>query len=138
MRGLTLQNGNNMSSKTIWESVFGLSADEYLSDLAINQTYHPELDLIILNYSQIESPKTHPTVRLCRSLVTDLEYNIVAQGFRRFFNLGEVDDPFDWDNFVIQEKIDGSYIKLFWHQDRWIVTTRNTFGQGNISECGPT
>lgn len=108
-----------------------------LDKLNIIQTFHDKLPLIILNYHQIDTPKLDPLARLCRSIVVDHDYNVVAQGFRRFFNLGEVDDPFDWSNFKIYEKIDGSYIKMYYHQG-WQVNTRKTFGNMPITELGPT
>ena len=46
-------------------------------------------DLLVLNYNQIESPKTHPIVIECRSLILDKQYNVVSRSFDRFFNLQE-------------------------------------------------
>jgi hypothetical protein len=47
-------------------------------------------DLVILNYSQIDSPKKHPIVMECRGLVLEIpSYRIVARSFPRFFNWGE-------------------------------------------------
>lgn len=76
-------------------------------------------DLICLKYS-LESPKTHWVTRACRGTVVYEAapgfYKIVAVGFERFYNLGgapELQEKFDWDNAVAEEKWDGSLIKLF-------------------------
>lgn len=46
-------------------------------------------DLLVLNYNQIESPKTHPIVIECRSLILDTGFNVVSRSFDRFFNIYE-------------------------------------------------
>lgn len=84
-----------------------LKVQEYLSDyaktlgpqgalnklneeLAIRVATHEWLPLVILNYDQLDSPKTHPIVRECRGLVLEMEtWKVVARAFERFFNLGE-------------------------------------------------
>ena len=38
------------------------------SEFSIKTTFHPNLPLVILNYNQIESPKTETIVRECRAL----------------------------------------------------------------------
>lgn len=47
-------------------------------------------DLLVLNYNQIDSPKTHPLVIECRSLILESEtLKVVSRGFDRFFNIYE-------------------------------------------------
>ena len=58
------------------KSEFGINVKEYD-------------DLFVLNYDQIESPKTHPIVQECRSLILDKQFNVVSRSFDRFFNFGE-------------------------------------------------
>ena len=44
-------------------------------------------NLICLNYSQIDSPKTVPIVRQCRGTIIDADtYDIVHYPFFRFYN----------------------------------------------------
>lgn len=105
-------------------------------ELFLDITYHPTLPLRIYNYS-IESPKTHPVVMDARSAVLDADHNVIAPGFRRFFNLNECEElhrDFDWNNFSCVEKVDGSFIQVFYYNDEWIVCTRSTFGTGKVHD----
>lgn len=86
-------------------------------------------DLLVLNYSQIESPKTHPIVRECRGLILDKDFNVVSRKLCRFFNYGEAPDTMSHLNFskaVVYEKIDGSLIGIFNYNGHWYVATRGT------------
>ncbi len=88
-------------------------------------------DLLVLNYNQIESPKTHPIVIECRSLILDKNFNVVSRSFDRFFNIGEaldVSPKIDWSKAECFEKVDGSLIKIYWHEGSkaWQVATRGT------------
>jgi hypothetical protein len=89
-------------------------------------------DLITLNYCQIESPKTDPVVMECRGLTLNHDgTQVISRGMDRFFNLGEalnVAPEINWDEAVLFEKVDGSFIKIYWNplDDRWEVATRGT------------
>lgn len=87
-------------------------------------------DLLVLNYNQIDSPKTHPLVIECRSLILEAEtLKVVSRGFDRFFNYGEalnVMPEIDFSKAVAHEKVDGSLIKIYNHKGRWYVSTRGT------------
>lgn len=86
-------------------------------------------DLLVLNYDQIESPKAHPIVMECRSLILDRAYNVVSRSFDRFFNLGEqpqTQEHIDWNKAVCYEKVDGSLIKIYYWNGQWNVATRGT------------
>lgn len=98
----------------------------------IKPNVHHTLPLVILNYSQINSPKTDPIVRECRGLVLNAQdYSLVAKSFTRFFNWGEaLPNPFDWSNFTANEKMDGSIILVYNFAGEWRVNTRNSFGEG--------
>lgn len=101
------------------------------NDFGISSKRHPEYpELIQLNYSQIESPKTHPIVRDCRGLIVNESDNwsIVALPFRRFFNYGEAksEEEIDWNTAKVQEKVDGSLIIVYYYQDKWHIATRGT------------
>jgi hypothetical protein len=104
---------------------------------AIRSTHHPTLPLVILNYTQGRSqPKDHPIVRNCRALVLEKDsWKVVGKSFDRFFNYGEIQsdlEKFDWSNFEVQEKVDGSLMNLFNYQGTWMVTTRASFADGKI------
>lgn len=112
---------------------------ELQEDLAIKATAHKRLPLVVLNYDQIKSPKYDPIVRECRGLVLDTrDWSPVARGFKRFYNWGE--DPegmtaFDWSTCTATAKEDGSFIQLFRFEGEWVLSTRGTFGDGNVHGC---
>ncbi|CAB9525643.1 RNA ligase [Seminavis robusta] len=100
--------------------------------LGIQAVHHPTLPLVILNYHQIASPKTHPMVRECRSLCLEkTTWKLVARSFHRFFNWGEVreeQDDFNFDNFRVDSKEDGSIITIYHYNGGWHANTRQSFG----------
>ncbi len=111
--------------------------DDLTAELGITVKQHDTLPLTILNYDQIESPKTHPVVRECRALVlhTDTK-EIVARSFSRFFNLGEVQEEmkdFDFSDFIVQSKEDGSLVLLYHFDGQWHANTRGSFGVDQIA-----
>lgn len=114
----------------------GKTFDDLEKELGIYATFHPEQPLVILNYDQIESKKTDPVVRECRGLVLHSKtFEIVAKGFNRFFNWGEVMeemDRFDFSDFTVTSKEDGSYIAIYNFEDRWYANTRASFGLGEV------
>lgn len=116
----------------------GKSLSDLENELGISASYHPTLPLIILNYSQLDSPKTHPIVRECRSLILELtSWKIVSRSFFRFFNLGEaleITQKFNWANYRTYEKVDGSLCHLFYYERAWHMATRSTFGQLKMNE----
>jgi len=94
-------------------------------------------DMIILNYSQINSVKSNTIVQECRSLILEQDtWDLVSMAFRRFFNKGEmleITDSFNFNGAVAQEKIDGSIISLFHRHDRWYMSTRSSIeGRGQV------
>lgn len=110
------------------------SFEQLHDELAIEVNRHDSLPLAILNYNQIESPKTNPIVRECRGLVLNTDdYSIVARSFSRFFNWGEVADEmplFNWANCKAQEKVDGSLVLFYHFNGEWHVNTRGSFAHG--------
>lgn len=81
-------------------------------------------DVRVLNYSQFNSPKTDPTVSVCRGLITDLNYNIISRPFDRFFNYGEIpESSLNLKTVKAFDKIDGTLIKIYFHNG-WHVSTR--------------
>lgn len=128
-----------------------LEVQKYLSEKTLEQlteeygirvARHDSLPLVILNYHQIESPKTHPIVRECRGLVLHAETkSVVARSFNRFFNWGECQDDmamFDWSDFSVQSKEDGSLILLYFHDGKWMCNTRGAFAGSPMGSSGMT
>lgn len=107
--------------------------DDLKSEFAIKYSFDEKRELVILNYDQIESPKTHPIVMECRSLILEVNtWEIISQAFYRFFNYGEANtNNFDFSNAVILEKIDGSLIHFFNYKDEWRMATRGIIDGNN-------
>jgi hypothetical protein len=104
--------------------------------LGIKPTFHPTDNRVILNYSQIDSPKSNEIVRECRGLVLDkTNGDLVARAFPRFFNWGELEHEekwFVWENCYVNHKEDGSLILLYYYNGEWHINTRGSFGQGEV------
>lgn len=101
-------------------------------------------DYVVLNYSQVDSPKTHPIVMECRGIIINKHtLEIVCSPFRRFFNLGEGGCPenINFSECLMAEKVDGSLIKV-WYDPLsrfWQVATRGTaFGENEVFSWGIT
>ncbi|KKR00222.1 MAG: RNA ligase, T4 RnlA-like protein [Candidatus Woesebacteria bacterium GW2011_GWB1_39_12] len=124
----------------IQEYLQNSSLDTLNEDLAIKATRHESLPLVVLNYSQLESPKIHPVIRDCRGIVIQTDspiFPVISQGFRRFFNWGEYIEEmnqFDWSDFSVNEKCDGTYIGLAYFQDQWILHTRGGWGNNIVGK----
>jgi len=96
----------------------------------INETRHPRLNLIIWNYSQEcqFARAWDKYTEQCRGLITDLEGNIVARPFKKFFNYGEdikLNIPTDMP--IISEKMDGSLGIQYYDGDKVYIATRGSF-----------
>ncbi len=107
-----------------------------IEELGIRVKYYPYEGIYVFNYSQIDSPKTHPVVRDSRGTIMKFYgphtgWKYIARTFERFFNYGEA--PEVLDNFIfsrssVMEKADGSMIKMWFCPDRerWFIGTRGT------------
>jgi len=132
---------------------FGI--EELKNKYGIKVKHHKELPLVILNYDQLRSAdKKETIVRECRQLIIDTsKLQIVGRSFKRFFNLNEDEtetnelmsklssiDESQQENITFETKHDGSLIQLFWYNDRWMMATRGSFGDGSIDNTtnGPS
>ena len=99
-------------------------------ELGIRYKVYDEDGIVILDYDQIESPKTHPIVIECRSLILSYpEFDVVSRKYDRFFNYGEAPDlyaDFSFDDAIVMEKADGSLIGVYYNPktSRWEISTR--------------
>src|SRR6478609_3724980 len=87
--------------------------------------------LELWNYTQActYNKRWTPFSLVARGLILDpATRSVVATPFPKFFNLGENGDGMPDEPFEVYEKLDGSLIILFHHQDRWRAVTRGTFG----------
>jgi len=102
----------------------------YEDGLLLRQT-HPVYPLYIWNYStKVQIDKLWDEVTLqCRGLITDFDGNIVARCIPKFFNLEEhhPDEIPKGEPYTITEKMDGSYLNIFYYDNKWLVSSRGSF-----------
>ena len=102
--------------------------EKYIEEGWLYKQVHPSLPLMILNYSdkcQYERFWNEITLK-CRGLILDFSYNIIAQPFQKFFNIEEVEE-LPKENYIIEEKLDGSLGIAFWYENQWIFASRGSF-----------
>ena len=82
-----------------------------------------EGELAIFNYS-IGGDFYNPIVQEARGIIIDVvDLEVVCWPFRKFGNHTEgYADKIDWESARVQEKIDGSIIKLWYHKKRRVWT----------------
>jgi len=81
---------------------------------------------VLLKYSQIKSDFTLPLVRECRGVILDESagFSPVCVPFFKFGNFAENYVPeIDWPSARVQEKLDGSLIKLWHCRGEWHVSS---------------
>lgn len=104
--------------------------EEMISSGYVRMTKHPERTLYIYNYTakaQYEYMWNEVTM-LCRGLILDENYTIVARPFTKFFNYGEVtDQQIPSLPFEVYDKMDGSLGILYWWNDRPYIASRGSF-----------
>jgi hypothetical protein len=114
--------------------------DALKEELGIYVSKYEEHGIMSLNYSQIDSPKLHEVVRECRSLIVTIDppHNVVSRAFDRFYNYGEcpLTDQFEINNYIGWEKLDGSIISFYHHNDQWNVATRKMAFAEGINQRG--
>lgn len=108
---------------------------ELTNQFAIKVKHYEEEGIVLLDYHMIDSPKMHPVVIECRSLILDFyTFEVVSRKFDRFFNYGETLEyyhDFDLSRSVIMEKADGSLIGVYHHNGKWHISTRGmAFAEG--------
>ena len=120
--------------------------DQLTQELGIEVKQYPEHGIMNLNYSQIDSPKTHPVVIECRGLILSMEkpYTVISRKFDRFFNHGEALDitqAFSGENAILGLKEDGSCIGVYYnpYTGTWNTSTRGSaLAEGGfVTEWGP-
>lgn len=85
---------------------------------------------ILFKYNQLYSDFSLPEVKEARGIMFKEDtWECVCRAFDKFGNYGEDYVPeLDWENNVsVQEKIDGSLIKIWCYNDKWHISTN-----GNI------
>lgn len=89
-------------------------------------------DLILLSYNlnvamehDIKIDFTNPIVKECRGIILNKNtFDVVCYPFSKFGNYTEsYADKIDWLSAKIQEKIDGSLMKLYYYNNKWNWST---------------
>lgn len=105
-----------------------------LSEIAKRERFiatqqHSTLPLLIHNYThmtQFERAWDEYTLQ-CRGLITDLEGDIVARPFRKFFNYGDQSAVIPLTTPLIHDKFDGSLGIQYYDGDDVCIATRGSF-----------
>ena len=94
-----------------------------------NIKFSTEGPLAIFNYKQ-DCNFSDPIVQEARGIIINLDsLEVVCWPFRKFGNWNEsYADPIDWNTARVQEKLDGSIIKLWFDKlrDEWRFSTNST------------
>lgn len=111
-----------MNTHKNWEEI--LTEEPYFIKVKRDGNY------ILLKYNQLSSDFSLPIVRECRGAIfyqkSDEKYICVCYPFLKFGNYGESYVPeIDWSSAIVEEKVDGSLIKV-WHHNGWHVSTNGT------------
>lgn len=92
-----------------------------------------EDNFILLKYDQINSDFSNEIVKECRGIILDKNtFKIVCFPFIKFFNIGEPNaDKIDWSSARVQEKIDGSIMKIWFYNGNWHLSTNGCINANN-------
>lgn len=95
---------------------------------------------VLIKYNQLSSPTlmSNPEVQECRGLILEKgTWKVLAMGFKKFFNSEEGNaHKIDWETAHVLEKLDGSYINLYYdaHDMSWYAGTTGTAnGEGEVN-----
>ena len=111
--------------------------DDWESKLSVSPYYIKTKrsgQFVLLKYDQIRSDFNIPIVRECRGIILDESdgYKPVCVPFYKFGNIGESYVPdIDWGSAQVQEKLDGSLIKLWHHKGTWHVSSNGEIDAHN-------
>ena len=89
---------------------------------------------VLLKYDQIRSDMTLSLVRECRGIILDSDddFRPVCVPFFKFGNFGESYVPeIDWKTARVQEKIDGSIMKLWHYKGEWHISSNSEINACN-------
>lgn len=104
--------------------------DRMLAERFVKCQTHPVLPLYIYNYTQTAQFERvwNDVTRRCRGLITDIDGNVVARPFPKFFNLGEHDiSELPIGDVQVTDKLDGSLGILYPTPSGHAIATRGSF-----------
>lgn len=87
-------------------------------------------ELYMFSYNGILSDFTDEYVRICRGCIVSLkdpnDPKFICLPFLKFGNQGQDFCPeIDWESALVQQKVDGILIKLFYYDNQWCWVTNN-------------
>lgn len=87
-----------------------------------------EGNLVLFKYNQIKSDFNESIVKEARGIILERDtWKVVAYAFDKFFNYGEqYAEDIDWESAVVEQKEDGSIIKVYYYDNKWRVATNGT------------
>lgn len=97
----------------------------YLQSLNVNIKIDDD-NLAIFNYG-VDADFTNPIVREARGIIIDLDKcQVICWPFNKFCNSHEAGakidlDNFNWNNFRVEDKLDGSIVKLYYKPYRGVM-----------------
>lgn len=97
---------------------------QHFDDLGIKYKFSPD-NFVIFNYG-IACDFANPLVQEARGIILNAStLDVVCWPFRKFGNYTEsYHDEIDWKTARVQEKVDGSIVKLWYHSNRgWVWAT---------------
>ena len=110
-----------------WEQV--LAAIPYFVKTTWDGNY------FILKYNQLSSDFSNKIVQQCRGSIfywNGVFAECVCRPFDKFFNVQEGNAAaIDWSSAYVTEKIDGSLMKLWYHNGSWRLSTNGTINAFN-------
>lgn len=112
--------------------------EEKLSQKPYCLTIKRDGGYILFMYSQIDSDMSNPVVQEARGIIFwEEEMLPVCVPFFKFFNAQEENaSKIDWSTAEVQEKLDGSIIKV-WYHNGWHVSTSGTIFAENAETQMP-
>lgn len=97
-------------------------------DIRVAEETIEGVEYVLFKYG-IKSPWRIDLVRECRGIILDKNtQEIVCHPYHKFGNYGEsyVPKDFKWKGAYISEKIDGSLMKVWYHNKHWHISTNGT------------
>jgi hypothetical protein len=105
---------------------------EILSNPPYSIIIKEDEEYMLLKYNQIESkfnePEAFKNIRESRGIILRKDnYKPVCVPFYKFGNYGEgYADKIDFNNARVQQKVDGSLIKVWYDNNKWHISTNGT------------
>lgn len=121
--------------------------EEALGNKGILVRYKDDLILLVYNLNKamdmgVRIDFFDPIVKECRGIILNKDtFDVVCYPFSKFGNYTEsYADKIDWNSARIQEKIDGSLMKLYYYNNKWNWATNGMIDANDacISDDGRT